>query len=273
MLSNPKIFCAISHGLYDPWINILKDGQMKTWLDVRIPDDFKVVHFHGSPVNSFWQNYDFLHEKIRWTNRFVATPLRKIDNAFGIPWANYLPRVSESALLKTSQEVFHVHQPDLYVTYKWKEVGFFQFALQNFDFDYFFTTSSSSYIRPTKLIQILSNKPTRNYYAGMIPYDSATFASGSNRIFSRDVLEKVVANRSLLKPGNIEDVEIGRLIAALGIPMKSLPGKNIDSIADLTKLTNDELREHYHFRLKSGPLNNRSDVELMHSLHERLKFI
>lgn len=44
-----KVLCAISHGLYEPWLQILREGQQKTWLDQEFPDGFNLIHFHGTP--------------------------------------------------------------------------------------------------------------------------------------------------------------------------------------------------------------------------------
>jgi hypothetical protein len=49
-----------------------------------------------------------------------------------------------------------------------------------------------------------------------------------------------------------------------------LPSINITSMSDLQQLTDEQLREHFHFRLTSGTRENRQDVELMRALHARL---
>lgn len=266
-----KILCLISHGLYAPWIDIYERGQKVTWLAEEMPVNFEVAHFHGTPVGKFWQSIDKLHERIRWSNRPMATSLRIVDRAIGFPFKKVIPYVAPSKLMFASQAVWHVHQPDLYSTYKWKEIGILSHVLKQNDFDYLFTTTTSSYIQPKNLLKVLKNKPRNRYYGGMIPYESANFASGSNRIFSRDVVDLLVKNRQFLDSGVIEDMSIADLLRKLEIVPDPLSGLNFDSLDQIKELTSDEIARTYHFRLKSGPLSNRSDVELFNSLHERLK--
>ena len=46
--------------------------------------------------------------------------------------------------------------------------------------------------------------------------------------------------------------------------MKTL---NIDSIKSVNLLTAEEILQNHHFRLKSGDLKNRNDIEIMKRLH------
>jgi len=49
-----------------------------------------------------------------------------------------------------------------------------------------------------------------------------------------------------------------------------LPHLDISSLTALEQLSDSQLISHYHFRLKSGGLDNRGDVTIMNALHERL---
>lgn len=266
-----KILCLISHGLYEPWLRIYEDGQKETWLKDEQPAGFQVAHFHGTPVSALGRVFDKVHERIRWSNRFGATSLKIFDSALSFPFRNLLPNVTTSELLKARDPVLHVHQPDMYCTYKWKEVGVFSYVLANFNFDYVFTTTTSSYIRPRKLMEVLENQPRDGFYAGMIPYVGANFASGSNRIFSRDLIEIIVAERKSINSAVIEDVSIADLLRKHNVAPIPLSGLNLSEASDIDTLTTDEIESNYHFRLKSGTLANRMDVELFHQLHDRVK--
>ena len=46
---------------------------------------------------------------------------------------------------------------------------------------------------------------------------------------------------------------------------------DIDSMTALNKLTCGDLMSVVHYRLKSGTLSERGDIELMLKLHEKLK--
>jgi len=105
----------------------------------------------------------------------------------------------------------------------------------------------------------------------MVDHDSGiAFCSGANRLMSRDVVELVVANRRLYANDVMEDVGLGRLLAELGIQIVAAPSLNLDSQQTLNATTDDVLASNFHFRLKSGSRACRNDVELMHTLHDRL---
>ena len=262
-----KVLCLISHGVYEPWIQILHDGQEATWLSEPMPENFEVVHFHGTPVGKYGQRLNEIHERIRWSTRLKATILRNLDLIIGFPFRAYVPSVTSSIILEASHEVLHIHQPDIYATYKWKEIGIFAYVLKNFDFDYVFTTTSSSYIIPQALMDLLEKKPRTSYYGGMIPYKEANFASGSNRVFSRDVIDLIVRERRKLSCGLIEDVSIAKLLRDTGVIPDPLYGLNLESENQINNLTENDIKKNYHFRLKSGTLQNRQDVKLFRKLH------
>ena len=265
----PKVLCAVSHGLYSPWLEIAELGQVHSWLDLATPENFHIQHFHGTPVGAIGQRFDKIHERIRWTNRWVALPQRFLNNLILWPLRNYIPRIVSSNLTKIFKSN-HIIFPDIYLTFKWKDIAIFEYFLYSTEDDFLYMTTSSSYLRPSKLVELLKTLPTTNLYAGAIPYEGANFAAGNNRLFSRDVVEKIVQNREKWSPGVIEDMAIGNLCAALGIIVRSLPRMNIDSLERLDTLSNSELAEYYHFRLKSGTAEKRNDVEIMLELHKRI---
>jgi len=122
-------------------------------------------------------------------------------------------------------------------------------------------------------MEILENQPRDGFYAGMIPYVGADFASGSNRIFSRDLIEIIVAERKRLNSAVIEDVSIADLLRKHNVLPIPLFGLNLSEASDIDTLTAEEIESNYHFRLKSGALTNRMDVKLFHQLHDRVKKI
>jgi len=81
-----SLLCAVGHGLYTPWLDILKNGQEKTWLKDPIPSNLELIHFHGTPVGKTLQAWDKAHEKLRWSNRVVHRAQAPVDNFFLLPW-------------------------------------------------------------------------------------------------------------------------------------------------------------------------------------------
>lgn len=271
MASSKTVLCAISHGLYEPWISILLEGQEKTWLKDPRPDNFKVLHFHGTPLNKFGRQLDVLHERIRWSTRRKAQILKFLDFLFTWPLKRYEARYSVSDKLNVSDVAIHIHFPDTYLTYRWKELALFRYFLEQTNHRYLFITSSSSYVRIPLLMKFVEELPSEGVYVGAIPYESAEFISGANRILSRDVVQKIVDHSLWFNPTVIEDVALGNIVEKLGFNRTGFPISNIGSMTELENSSDKYLNSSYHFRLKSGSLDDRGDVEIMHKLHARIR--
>lgn len=269
MTSHPKILCLVGHGYYQPWIEIAKEGQDKTWLAQDLPDGFQVIHFHGTPVKKLGLLLDKLHERIRWSNRFGNLLLKFFDFIITLPFLGLIPSAKQSTLLHLKHQAIHVNFPDAYLTVRWKVKGIFQFVLQNYDFDYIFITTSSSYIRPSKLVEVLQDSSRTQYLGGAKAYVGASFAAGSNRILSKDLVEYLVEHPTSYMPHIIEDVSMSRSLTKSGVIISFQPHLDISSLAVLDSISDEELESNYHLRLKSGPLSQRNDVAIMRALHER----
>lgn len=275
--SNPQedisLVCAITHGLYKPWIDILHKGQVPTWLSLPLPNHFEVIHFHGKAGGKVVTAYDKIHERIRWTNRWVATPLRWFDEILGSPLRNYIPRTklsSRLALVNPSVEIGFI---DIYATMKWKDLAILNYFYTQTNANYLFMTTTSSYLRPQELMSTVERLPRSNVYAGAVAYSGATFAAGNNRLFSRDVVKRILNARSNLQCGIIEDLALGNLCSRLGVDLIELSKMNISSEEELQFLTDEDIEKEFHFRLTSGTRNNRRDVEIMWALHNRVREI
>lgn len=267
--SEVKVFCAVLHGLYEPWISILKNGQIPTWLSTDFPKNFSVVHFHGRPVGFLGNKLDRIHEKIRWGGRIPNGVLRLIDRIFSIPFLIRIPKVSISQALPSSITGIQIEWPDIYATMRWKDLAIIEYFYKQTDYDFLFMTTSSSYIRPFSLIQYCSKLGGGDVYAGSKPYPDAEFISGANRILSRSTAEAVLSSRILWDPAIIEDVALGDLIKKNGIKYQGYDQCNIPSLSFLDSMPDEELLSSYHFRVKSGHGKERQDIQIMKKLSER----
>jgi len=268
-----SIFCAITHGLYEPWIDILHSGQATTWLSNAEVEGFEINHFHGVPGNKLVIKYDKLHEKLRWTNRWVAMPLRVFDQIIGFPLRRYIPKQEISRRLKLKHPVIEIRFIDIYATMKWKDLAILEYFFKNSTANYLFMTTTSSYVDSSKLMNLVSRLPRTDLYAGAVAYSGANFAAGNNRLFSRDVVEKILNTRRKLDCGVIEDVALGNLCQLLGYSLYELPKINISSMDELDQLSDSSIEGNFHFRLKSGTASKRDDVKIMLKLHKRMEQI
>lgn len=268
---NPRLLCAIGHGLYKPWIDILYNGQEITWLSGDISENITIRHFHGKKLGSVGIFFDHYHESIRWKNKYLSIPLSSLDNFVGFPFKNRIPRYFPSTELKTRHPALKIDFPDAYVTVRWKLLSLFDYFLNETNCNYLMLTTSSSYVNTKKLEDFIKLLPEKRVYVGSLPYNDAKFVSGSNRIISRDVAEVIFRERKSWKVGTIEDLELGRLIKFhLGISPTTVPIINIASLEELENIDQKILQNNYHFRLKSGTAEKRNDVAIMKALHKKL---
>lgn len=270
---NLSLVCAITHGLYKPWIDILHEGQVPTWLSLSLPNNFEVIHFHGKAGGHIVTAYDKLHERIRWTNRWVASPLRLHDEILGFPLRSYIPRTRSSSSLALRHPSVEIGFIDIYATMKWKDLAVLDYFYTQTNANYLFMTTTSSYLRPHELMSTVEQLPRFNLYAGAVAYPGAKFAAGHNRLFTRDVVERILSARSKLKCGIIEDLALGNLCSQLGVNFIELSKRNVSSQDELQFLTDQDIEKEFHFRLTSGTRNNRQDVEIMRALHKRVRVI
>jgi hypothetical protein len=262
--------CAVAHGIYEPWLNIVREGQDQTWLAKPFPENFSVVHFHGTPMPRLVQSIDFKHHLQHWTTGWRLRVQRLSSSLASAYFMNKVPRTTDSNLLNLRHPVFHVHEPDLYFTSRWKALGIIKFLLKHYDFDYLFMTTSSSYIHPKSLTKLLKNSQRKNFYAGLEPSPNGKFASGANRILSRDIAELLIKSPAIYGAVDVEDAALGKGLANLGIKFVPFPSISISSVKELELYGNAKLSENYHFRCKSGDFQNRNDVEIMKALDKRL---
>ena len=110
-------------------------------------------------------------------------------------------------------------------------------------------------------------------YAGT-PFTDAIsgtrFASGANRVFSRDVVEAIVREKKRYRNDVMEDAALGSLIQEMGIDLLPLESVNVPSIEAVEKLSDESILENFHFRTTSQVLAERRDPEVMRALHARV---
>jgi len=267
---SPKILVVVSHGYYSPWIDIALKGQNETWLDGEIPSNIEILHYHGSPLGKFGLLLDRVHERVRWSNRFGYALLRLFDSVVTFPFLAIIPSASTSKIFFLKHKTIHVHWPDSYLTFRWKAKGMFRYILDNYDFDFLYMTTTSSYIRLDELSRVLFAQTPIQFLGGASAYSGANFAAGSNRVLSRDLVKTLLRNPFDYLPFPIEDLSMSKSILRKGVKLVRLPHLDINSLENLERVTDSELMNQYHFRLKSGSLENRNDVAIMKALHQRL---
>ena len=272
-MTDPKLLISVQHCLKEPWLSIFQDGSQVTWNSMKLPPGMDIVHFHGQQLSKFWDIWDSVHEKIRWSNRWLAGPLRWFDMLIGFIFLDKIPSVHVSNQLKINQTVMEVHCKDTYQFLRWKDLAILKHFVEETVADYLFMTTNNSYIDFDALGSLIKTLPKSSLYAGVKAYDGATFAAGNNRILSRDVAVAMLKNRRSFSAGYIEDVAMGRLATKLGVNFQELGSLVLGTLEELQATNDATLMANYHFRVKSGSLNSRNDVEIMLALHNRIRAV
>jgi hypothetical protein len=269
-MNNPKVLVALFHGLYEPWLSILNQGQAKTWLDLDRPSEIQVVHFHSTKLGALGWKFDRLHEFLRWKNKWFAYVLQIFDRLVGFPLMFYVPSYSRSEKLDTTDLAVHIHFPDSYQFMRWKDLSVLKYFVTETNADFIFMSTTSSYLLPHKLLEVIQAFPMNKVYAGVDPYNGANFAAGNNRLISRDVANLILKHRIRFDPGVIEDRAMGEMLTRMKIEFKPLPSLHVTSEDELDGTPNSKLMSHFHIRVKSGAFHKRNDVSLMRAVHRRV---
>ena len=269
-MNNPKVLVALFHGLYEPWLSILNQGQAKTWLELERPSEMQVVHFHSTKLGALGWKFDRLHEFLRWKNKWFAYVLQIFDRLVGFPLMLYIPSYSRSEKLVTTDPAVHIHFPDSYQFMRWKDLSVLKYFVTETNADFIFMSTTSSYLLPHKLLEMIQTFPMNKIYAGVNPYDGANFAAGNSRLISRDVAKLILKHRIRFDPGVIEDRAMGEMLTKMKIEFKPLPSLHVTSEDELDGTPNSKLMSYFHIRVKSGVFLKRNDVSLMRAVHRRI---
>ena len=269
-MTEKRVLISVGHALQEPWTTIFRLGSEKTWLTSDIPSEFELVHFHGLPLKSFGSFWDRIHEHLRWRNRWYARALAWMDTLIGYPILLFIPKIRISGRLHSNFPVFEVCFPDSYQFLRWKGLAVLKYFLEQTSCEYVYIITNNSYLNFNNLKKLVRDTPQTEFYGGTKAYEGAEFAAGNSRLISRDVAQLIVNNKGKFSLGLIEDAAMGKLVKSLNLVFTPLPSLVVDSIESLSRFSDLELKKHFHFRVKSGSMTSRNDVQIMTRLHERL---
>jgi hypothetical protein len=166
--------------------------------------------------------------------------------------------------------VFEVRFPDSYQFLRWKDLAVLKYFLEQTSCEYVYIITNNSYLNFNNLKKLVRDTPQTEFYGGTKAYEGAEFAAGNSRLISRDVAQLIVKNKGKFSLGLIEDAAMGKLVKSLNLVFTPLPSLIVNSVEGLAQFSDFELKEHFHFRVKSGSMTSRNDVQIMSKLHERL---
>ena len=271
----PNFFVAIMHVNQEPWLSIVRDGQSQFWEREKY-EKIEVVYFH-SVLNKFYSKLNKRIEHLRWDSgskfSYLISYILMISL---IPWRNSVPKFRKSSASEsgvTSHSIL-VNCPEMISTIRWKKIAILEYFLKSSQAEFLIITNSSSILNiyPIADFVIKHCKNDYPFYAGPIHtgYDGE-FVSGSFTIMNRCSAEILFKKLHLIPLHVMDDIGFGTAFNKLGVIPVNYDSLLISSNEELEKLTNEEIRLAGHFRLKSGTLQKRNDVELATKLLKRME--
>lgn len=266
-----RILILAIHGPYEPWMGILREGQLKTWM--KPSKNIRIINVFGKAIPASLLDLDqkiyFLrwskHKLIAYSSLFVEALMKRIL---------ILNRIRPSVIQRQDQiygEVWEFQMPDSLMIQGVKNLAAIRESL-NQDYDFLVTTITSSYINTRALEDILSLAKKESFVGGRIEKSGLMrFQQGSFRVYSRDVVEYLIANQSKYKHWKIEDIAMGDLVATKYNEYTDIPNLTINSVEDVQKYDSSDIKSACSIRCKSVEQNGtRGDVPIMKAIDQLL---
>ena len=119
------------------------------------------------------------------------------------------------------------------------------------EFSYVFRTNTSSYIHQENLLKFIADKPTQNFYCGIVGKyhlnPTVEFCSGAGYFLSRDVFENVLNHANDWDHTHLDDVSLGMLVKKLNVPITTT-AKRL-TLSDINfNYDKAVVKDHYHIR-------------------------
>ncbi len=109
-----------------------------------------------------------------------------------------------------------------YFTMSQKNISAFEWALANKEFDYIIRINSSTYVDKKLLAEYIKSFNDTNVFAGIEVDMEPKWAVGWCYIISKDVVQKIVEHKELLRNDITDDVALSYLINNLQVPYTKL---------------------------------------------------
>ena len=143
-----------------------------------------------------------------------------------------------------------------------------EYALRTKEFDYIARVNASCYVRKDKLVEHCQELPETNVFSGTVvldPHRPKWLLGGGQFIYSKDVVEKIVANKRLWNHREMEDVSISHVANDINIPFHE------GRFCSINKRENDWLLLAYPDGEKSFDFTDFADVKKSDDFFFRVK--
>ncbi len=260
------LLIAVSQANVEPWNSIWRNGQAVTWANQKIAT-VNVINFVSKRAPLPVTKLDDFHYRNR-SKRHVGLWQGRFDYFA----TKFISRKVPKYVFNEQQSILFVDSWSTWILLGQRLIALYDWFLKFTEFDFLYTTNTSSYINQLNLLKLLESFDSNRFvYAGyLMPENhSKQFVSGAGRLLSRDCVELIRENWHKYTHDNIEDVCIGTFLRDLGVLPINMNTINLPSVESVTKLTLKELETEFHFRCKSQS-TPRIDSEIMRALHTRI---
>ena len=266
----PKILIVAIHGPYEPWLSILQDGQSKTWMESS--SKTRIINAFGIKIHPKLLMLDQQIYYLRWSDNRVlayAALLFELVTKKIFRLNRYQPDIN-SVKNQGLLDLWEVQMPDSLLLQGVKNMAIFRNSL-SFEFDFLLTTLTSTYLNVPALEEYLDKKTPIEFLGGRIEKSGTMkFQQGSLRVFSRDVVQKIVENSRNYQHWKIEDIALGRLLSSYYCNFTTIPNLTVESPKEIEAIEEADLKTTVSYRCKSTSAGRRSDADLMKLLHHRI---
>lgn len=266
---DPKILVLVVHGPYEPWLSILRDGQMKTWM--QEPGSLCVVNVFGKPLRSYVFKLDQQVYYLRWRKSklvaYISLSLEILMKTL-LQVFRYKPKV-KSSKHEGKIMMWQVQMLDSLLLQGVKNLAALRESL-SLDYDFLVTTITSSYINTEALKKFLKYSDKEKFLGGRIEMSGGKpYQQGSFRVFSRDVVEQLVSVSNKYKHWKIEDIALGDLARRHYKKFVDIPNLTIEKVEEVKGIDISSLSEVCSYRCKAfGDNGERVDAKIMKKLHK-----
>ena len=261
---NTRILVAILATEESPWIDIEKFGQDITW-KMNPPTGTQVIRYTSEQK----KDRVYFSSEILWNlSRFKILTRLKYLRSLKNYWNKYLNNLKPD--IDQNGSTVLIHLPEAYSLIGLKTIKFFEYALNNYQFEYLYRTNVSSYVDLSTLSKAVSALNCESpIYGGVEGFEKETsFASGSGYLIDRDSLKRVVSNKSKWDNFEIDDVALGKIIKnELKLSVTKFKRTDIP-FACQANLSNVGISGVFHYRCKAK--NALETIAIMKRIRELL---
>ena len=260
------VLIAVGKANVEPWNSIWEAGQNKTWASQSVKG-VDVIQFISKNAPNLIYKLDKIHYSNR-SKKYIGLWQGRLDYFI----TRFISRKIPQYTFDKQKLILEVDNYSTWLLLGQRYGALFDWFLKYTDYNFLYTTNSSSYIIKENLLKLVQDfNVNDNIYAGyLMPENQETqFVSGAGRLLSRSCVELMVKNWPRYTHSNIEDVCIGDFLRDLGVLPIPLNTVQVPDLAAVLALKTEVLESEFHFRCK-GLDKVRNDIEIMTTLHKRI---